>query len=156
MLTVLTQDDVQIDVRRLKMTYSDSEGLPIAYLFHKKLLKRSLKYFSEEARFPIGQGQPSDGTMKAAVTKMLSYREQLLMWLVNLMRSPLPKEAKFWCVAFEKPKVAISLGLYRNGGVPERFPVFLQVSQQAREREDDANGKRKILIQKCSWTQTRV
>ena len=33
---------MQIDVRRLKITYCDSEGLPIAYLFHKKILRRSL------------------------------------------------------------------------------------------------------------------
>ena len=131
---------MQIDVRRLKISYSDSEGLPIAYLFHKKLLQRSLKgfppeSFSKEVRADIGQGQLSDEEIEAKVTakwgdltlekkkeyslvqldeggmtsRMLAYREELLMWLVNLMRSPLPEEAKVWCVSIEK-SVVFDLG----------------------------------------------
>jgi len=44
---------VQIDVRRLKISYSDAEGLPVAYLFHKKILQRSLKSFVPEAGFAL-------------------------------------------------------------------------------------------------------
>ena len=83
------------------MSYSDSEGLPIAYLFHKELLKRSLKAasFCKGESAHIGQGKLTDGEIEEKrVTDMLSYREELLMWLVNLMRSPLPKKAKVWCV----------------------------------------------------------
>ena len=83
---------VQIDVRRLKIKYSDSEGLPIAYIFHKNILRRSLQHPQLAASAP---GQ-SVNVLRRANVKMLAYREELLKWLVDLIRSPLPKEAIYW------------------------------------------------------------
>jgi hypothetical protein len=163
------------------MSYSDSEGLPIAYLFHKKLLQSSLKgfppeSFSKEVRDRIGQEQlfkeeieakvkakwckltleqkkkyPRDEMDDSGMTsRMLAYREELLMWLVNLMRSPLPKEAKIWCM-IEK-SACFGLGPTRLGLIQLKCLlrackcVFRQVSQQTRERKHDSYGKRQILV----------
>ena len=117
------------------MSYSDSEGLPIAFLFHKKIVQRSLRGFPPSS-FSKEQGseitsdfekrgmKPSEDEIKKEITAkwrrmtheekkgyprdemdesgntsdMLTYREELLIWLVNLMRSPLPKDVKAWYV----------------------------------------------------------
>ena len=97
---------VQMDVRRLKIGYSDSEGLPIAFLFHKRLLDRSLKAFRAEDA-SMEASNPSDspsGDYSQNVSssdlksedQMLAYREELLRWLTDLVRSPLPNAAKDW------------------------------------------------------------
>jgi hypothetical protein len=91
---------VQIDVRRLKIGYSDSEGLPIAYLFHKRLLDRSLKSFRTD-REPTDTNDESQNNARSEMNdadedKMLAYREELLRWLTDLVRSPLPNAAKDW------------------------------------------------------------
>jgi hypothetical protein len=44
---------VPINVRGLKITYSDSEGMPVAFLFHKAILRRSLKEFVNEAGYSV-------------------------------------------------------------------------------------------------------
>lgn len=143
----------QIDVRRLKIAYSDSEGLPVAYIFHKKILLRSLQAFSPELGFALYCAEVQEGSnqqdlhdddkqvkfnksfsagrtlseeeletswsglstkerkdwarqeegkstsvLRRANYKMLAYREELLRWLVDLIRSPLPTEAIHWYV----------------------------------------------------------
>ena len=46
-------NDTQINLRGLKIAYSDSEGLPVAYLFHKRILQRSLKKFLPDKGFSL-------------------------------------------------------------------------------------------------------
>ena len=46
-------NDTQINLRGLKIAYSDSEGLPVAYLFHKRILQRSLKNFLPDKGFSL-------------------------------------------------------------------------------------------------------
>jgi hypothetical protein len=86
----------QIDSRRLKMTYTDAEGLPIAFVFHKKLLERSLK----SCRIVLEKSAEEDsarGDKKLSVEdSLLAYREKLLKWLTDLVRSPLPKAVINW------------------------------------------------------------
>lgn len=187
-------NDTQINLRGLKIAYSDSEGLPVAYLFHKRILQRSLKnflpdkgfslYFDEQANtilseqhqrglekgirgsgetirkewLLLGEGreggehqgeaeaeeeeagagagergtdrwaqcklsedeleaavkakwkklsrekrreyeqreQKSNNVSRRASYKLLAYREELLRWLVDLVRSPLPDAAIHW------------------------------------------------------------
>ncbi len=122
----------QIDSRRLKMTYTDSEGLPVAYVFHKRLLLNSLKAYrvmmtkeeqkraAEDKRQEQGSksgsednkssadGDSSNGDSEARPghkkkaghmsieDSLLAYREKLLRWLTDLVRSPLPNCAILW------------------------------------------------------------
>jgi len=85
----------QINVRGLKIAYSDSEGLPVAFLFHKKILRRSLA----EAKRKLSEmeiEEEANNTSRRAINRMLAYREELLKWLVDLVRSPLPIPAIHW------------------------------------------------------------
>jgi hypothetical protein len=100
-LTLSQTDEIggdQINVRGLKIAYSDSEGLPVAYLFHKKILRRSLN----EARGELSEKEveeEANNTSRRASDRdirMLAYREELLKWLVDLVRSPLPTAAIHW------------------------------------------------------------
>ena len=138
---------LQIDVRRLKIQYSDAEGLPVAFLFHKKLLKRSLKKFAASEGFTLFCKEKTDGVVdenraetseqrklseedienewnklspdekeqyaqreksqsiarsRRSHYRMLAYREELLRWLVDLIRSPLPSDAVHWYVNVTK------------------------------------------------------
>jgi hypothetical protein len=69
---------VKLDTRRLKLKYEPALGLPIAYMFHRRLLDRALKQFEH----------------KHGLSKLASFRECLLLWMANLVRSPLPEEPK--------------------------------------------------------------
>lgn len=137
-------------MRRLKISYSDAEGLPVAYLFHKRILRRSLQAFVPDAGFALffeeqedsvrddGEGisdisdeelemkikekwlelsqsdrdeyAKSDQSNSSCTTmsgragflaknRMMAYREELLRWLVDLIRSPLPFSAIHWYVS---------------------------------------------------------
>ena len=79
---------VALDHQRLKIRYNDRDGLPIAYVFHKQLLKQSLDSYHHRAEAVNGDKAVADG--------LISFREELLTWLVNLVRSPLPTVVIEW------------------------------------------------------------
>jgi hypothetical protein len=90
----------QIDSRKLKMTYSDSEGLPIAFVFHKKVLEKSLKACRKVLEKSAEDAAAQDGGRKDKMVStedsLLAYREKLLKWLTDLVRSPLPESVINW------------------------------------------------------------
>jgi hypothetical protein len=123
---------VQIDVRRLKIRYSDADGLPIAYLFHKRLLDRSLRSFrteSEKSALSAGSriSNSRDDTISdselSEEDKMLAYREELLRWLTDLVRSPLPNIAKDWF-----------LDKIENGATTRAVPPLSNEDSETRSR----------------------
>lgn len=68
-----------LDTRQLKLQYSDAHGLPIAYIFHERLLTRALH----------GR-EPSEAA---------DHCDRLLDWLGKLARSPLPVSTKRFMMA---------------------------------------------------------
>ncbi|GBG31366.1 Rab-like protein 2A [Hondaea fermentalgiana] len=68
-----------LDTRQLKLQYSDAHGLPIAYIFHERLLARALQ-----------NREPQEA---------MSHRDSLLDWLGKLARSPLPASVKRFMMA---------------------------------------------------------
>jgi len=83
---------LQVDCRQLKIKYSDAEGLPIAMVFHKILLHRVLKQFAAS----LGSEASSTDAQQGKRGKMLHFRQKMLSWLVDLVRSPLPLAAVYW------------------------------------------------------------
>eukprot|EP00960_Hanusia_phi_P073369 767995-Hanusia_phi.AAC.1 len=87
---------VQIDVKRLKIKYNERDGLPIVYVFHKSLLVKSLEHFLKvKTKKPRISGDDTE-TIAEHIYDLLSHRADLLNWLCNLVRSPLPEDAKSW------------------------------------------------------------
>ena len=197
---------VPINVRSLKITYSDSEGLPVAFLFHKAILRRSLKEFVNEAGYsvflnkalrlkPVAAEQDDDSrscgsddeqdddsvgsdddqadraqrseeeveernkadwnklsadekkyyaqreeenasTSRRANYRMLAYREELLRWLVDLVRSPLPTAAIHWF-----------LDKLENGATTQSVPSLTSsVNANGQASENEIGGNLNLLV----------
>ena len=113
------EDDVplyflMLDHCHLKMDYNPAEGIPVAFLVHKDTIssllqkvrnKRCAKklyrnfLITEKGEDAPSQQMVDEGWDKWSIDQMLSLREQLQSWLIDLLRSPLPEDDKQWFLA---------------------------------------------------------
>lgn len=90
---------VPLDTRQLKIHYSDAHGLPIAYVFHSRLLEKSMnKLRDRELQKTNSSKQTQDQGNTDRESKRIEveveHRDGLLGWLAKVARSPLPATVK--------------------------------------------------------------
>mmetsp|Transcript_7384 Transcript_7384/g.17751 ORF Transcript_7384/g.17751 Transcript_7384/m.17751 type:complete len:4746 (-) Transcript_7384:493-14730(-) len=77
---------IPLEHEKIKLAYTDSDGLPLSFLLHKDVLAEFLCDCAAEA---VSKDEDAD----VAVSQL---REKVLLWIGNLLRSPLPEEVKAW------------------------------------------------------------
>jgi len=79
---------VSLNRERLKIRYSASEGMCLGYLLHKNVFSVLLE---DAKNCGTNSSKGEDGLMLVR-----TLRNKLLLWIADVLRSPLPNETKTW------------------------------------------------------------
>jgi hypothetical protein len=80
----------------MQISYSMADGLPLGFLLHKNLIVRLLNEAYEGTGSESQGGAQSAKDVGEARSRMLALRDKLLLWITDVLRSPLSDVMKRW------------------------------------------------------------